>query len=163
MFVTSIAGLTEYFTRQQKILQIKNRVFRGLPGYNSIECYHQPIMNLDPDGQPLQIDWERLSQISDDDEEFQLELLNMLATDITEQIIIIRSAIEQQSSKELQELGHYLKGATANVGVESIASIARQIEEAGRAEQFELAATHLAALSAQQNQLLAYLATKEAG
>jgi HPt (histidine-containing phosphotransfer) domain-containing protein len=120
-------------------------------------------MNLDLDGQPLQIDWERLSQISDDDEEFQLELLNMLAADITEQIIIIGSAIEQKNSKELQELGHYLKGATANVGVESIASIARQIEEAGKAEQFELVATCLAALTAQQNQLLAYLATKAAG
>jgi HPt (histidine-containing phosphotransfer) domain-containing protein len=119
-------------------------------------------MNLDPDGQPLQIDWERLSQISDDDEEFQLELLNMLAADITEQMVIIGSAIEQKSSKELQELGHYLKGATANVGVESIAAIAHQIEEAGRAEQFELAATCLAALSAQQHQLLAYLATKAA-
>jgi HPt (histidine-containing phosphotransfer) domain-containing protein len=120
-------------------------------------------MNLDPDDQPLQIDWERLSQISDDDEEFQLELLNMLAADITEQIIIIRSAIAQKSSKELQEIGHYLKGATANVGVDSMASIARQIEAAGRAEQFELAATCLAALSTQQNQLLAYLANKKAG
>ena len=120
-------------------------------------------MNLDPDSQPLKIDWERLSQISDDDEEFQLELLNMLAADITEQIVIIGSAIDKKNSKELQELGHYLKGATANVGVESIASIARQIEEAGKAEQFELAATCLAALSGQQNQLLAYLATKKAG
>jgi HPt (histidine-containing phosphotransfer) domain-containing protein len=119
-------------------------------------------MNLDPDGH-LQIDWERLSQISDDDEEFQLELLNMLAADITEQIIIIRSAIEQQSSKELQELGHYLKGSTANVGVGSMASIAKQLEEAGRKEQFELATTCLAALNAQQNKLLAYLATKAAG
>ena len=120
-------------------------------------------MNLDPDSQPLKIDWERLSQISDDDEEFQLELLNMLAADITEQIVIIGSAIDKKNSKELQELGHYLKGATANVGVESIASIARQIEEAGKAEQFELAATCLAALFGQQNQLLAYLATKKAG
>ena len=120
-------------------------------------------MNLDLDGQPLQIDWERLSQISDDDEEFQLELLNMLAADITEQIVIIGSAINQQSNKELQEIGHYLKGATANVGVGSISSIASQIEEAGKTEQFELAATCLVALTAQQNQLLAYVATRSAG
>ncbi len=120
-------------------------------------------MNLDPDDQPLQIDWERLSQISDDDEEFQLELLNMLAADITEQIVIIKSAIEQQSSKDLQELGHYLKGATANVGIEAMASIAKRLEEAGRTEQFELAATCLVALTSQQNKLLAYLATKIAG
>ncbi len=120
-------------------------------------------MNLDPDGQPLQIDWERLSQISDEDEEFQLELLNMLAADVTEQIIIIGSAIERKSSKELQELGHYLKGSTANVGVESMASIAKQLEAAGKAEQFEPAKSCLAALTTQQHQLLAYLATKAAG
>jgi HPt (histidine-containing phosphotransfer) domain-containing protein len=147
-----------------KIIPIENRVYLGLSGYNLIECYHHPTtMNLDTDDQPLQIDWERLSQISDDDEEFQLELLNMLAADITEQIVIIGNVIEQKNSKELQEIGHYLKGATANVGVKSIASIAHQIEEAGRAEQFELAAAYLTALSGQQNQLLAYLDTKAAG
>jgi HPt (histidine-containing phosphotransfer) domain-containing protein len=166
-----LTGFSEYITElcshlagSPEIPPIKNRVYPGLSGYNSIECYHHPTtMNLDPDGQPLQIDWERLSQISDDDEEFQLELLNMLAADITEQIVIIGSAIEKQNSKELQELGHYLKGATANVGVESIALIAYQIEEAGRAKQFELAETYLAALSSQQNQLAAYLSTKAAG
>lgn len=120
-------------------------------------------MNLDPDDQPLQIDWERLSQISDDDEEFQLELLNMLAADVAEQIVIIGSAIDQKGSRELQELGHYLKGATANVGVESIAEIAKQLEEAAKTEQFELAATYLAALVDQQNKLLAYLVAKKAG
>ncbi len=137
---------------------------QGLAGYNLIEChYHPTTMNLDPDSQPLQIDWERLSQISDDDEEFQLELLNMLATDVTDQIAMISSAIAQQNSKELQELGHYLKGSTANVGVNSMALISKQLEEAGRTEQLELATTCLAALADQQNKLLAYLATKTAG
>jgi HPt (histidine-containing phosphotransfer) domain-containing protein len=117
-------------------------------------------MNLDPDSQLLEIDWTRLSQISDDDEEFQLELLSMLATDITEQLVIIKGAIEQQNSKQLQELGHYLKGATANVGVNSITTIARQLEENGRTEQFTLAQNSLAALAAQQQQLLTYLAKK---
>ncbi len=120
-------------------------------------------MNFDPDDQPLQINWERLSQISDDDEEFQLELLNMLAADIAEQVVVIGRAIDQKSGKELRELGHYLKGATANVGVESVASIAKQLEEAGSAEKFELATACLAALTAQQHKLLAYLVNKTAG
>lgn len=117
-------------------------------------------MNLDPDDQPLEIDWERLSQISDEDKEFQLELLNMLAADISEQLVIIQTAIQQQSGQQLQELGHYLKGATANVGVMSIATIARRLEDYGRAGQFELATTCLMALTAQQQKLLAYLTTK---
>jgi HPt (histidine-containing phosphotransfer) domain-containing protein len=117
-------------------------------------------MNLHPDSQLLEINWERLSQISDDDEEFQLELLGMLAADITEQLVILKSAIELQDGKQLQELGHYLKGATANVGVNSMALITRQLEESGRAKDFLLATKYLAALTAQQQKLLAYLAKK---
>jgi HPt (histidine-containing phosphotransfer) domain-containing protein len=117
-------------------------------------------MNLDPDSQPLEIDWERLSQISDDDREFQLELLEMLATDITEQLVLIKSAIELQDGQQIQAIGHYLKGATANVGVNSITSIARQLETSGQSQDFTFAANCLAELAAQQQKLLAYLATK---
>jgi HPt (histidine-containing phosphotransfer) domain-containing protein len=117
-------------------------------------------MNLDPDSQPLEIDWERLSQISDDDEEFQTELLNMLAADITEQLVNIANSIELQDSKQLQQLGHYLKGSTANVGVNSIAAIAKQLEEVGKNQHFDQAKLLLAALTAQQQKLQTYLATK---
>ncbi len=117
-------------------------------------------MNFDPDSQPLEIDWERLSQISDDDEEFQTELLNMLAADITEQLVNIANSIETQDGQQLQQLGHYLKGSTANVGVNSMAAIAKKLEEVGNNQQFELAQPLLAALIAQQHKLQAYLATK---
>jgi HPt (histidine-containing phosphotransfer) domain-containing protein len=117
-------------------------------------------MNLDPDSQLLEIDWERLSQISDDDREFQLELLEMLATDITEQLVMIKSAIELQDSQQLKAIGHYLKGATANVGVNSMTSIALQLEASGQSQDFTFAAKYLTELAAQQQKLLAYLATK---
>jgi HPt (histidine-containing phosphotransfer) domain-containing protein len=117
-------------------------------------------MNFDPDSQPLEIDWERLNQISDDDEEFQTELLNMLAADITEQLVNIANSIETQDGQQLQQLGHYLKGSTANVGVNSMAAIAKQLEEMGNNQQFELAQPLLAALTAQQQKLQTYLATK---
>jgi HPt (histidine-containing phosphotransfer) domain-containing protein len=115
-------------------------------------------MNLD--AQTLEIDWERLSQISDDDEEFQLELLNMLAADITEQLVELKNAIDQPDSSQLQQLAHYLKGAIANVGVNSMTSIARQLEDAGRNQQFDVAQVLLANFIQQQDLLLAYLAKK---
>lgn len=117
-------------------------------------------MNLDPDSQPLEIDWERLSQISDDDREFQLELLDMLATDITEQLVMIKSAIELQDGQQIQAIGHYLKGATANVGVNSMTSIARQLEASGHSQNFSFAVNCVTELAIQQQKLLAYLATK---
>jgi HPt (histidine-containing phosphotransfer) domain-containing protein len=115
---------------------------------------------MNPHPQALEIDWERLGQISDDDEEFQLELLNMLATDITDQLVALKSAINQQNSTELQQLAHYLKGAIANVGVNSMTSIARQLEDDGRNQQFDAAQTSLVSFIQQQDLLLAYLANK---
>jgi HPt (histidine-containing phosphotransfer) domain-containing protein len=132
-----------------------------LLGIIQIECYQTTnTMNLDPDSQPLEIDWERLSQISDDDREFQLELLEMLATDMTEQLVLIKSAIELQDNQQLQAIGHYLKGATANVGVNSMTLIARQLEASGQSQDFTFAVNCLTELVAQQQKLSAYLATK---
>jgi HPt (histidine-containing phosphotransfer) domain-containing protein len=115
---------------------------------------------MNPDLQPLEIDWERLGQISDDDEEFQLELLNMLAADITDQLTGLQIAINQQNSSQLQELAHYLKGAIANVGVDSMTTITRQLEESATHQQFTIAQELLIAFTQQQQLLLAYLAQK---
>jgi HPt (histidine-containing phosphotransfer) domain-containing protein len=115
---------------------------------------------MNPHPQALEIDWERLGQISDDDQEFQLELLNMLAADITDQLVALKNAISQQDSTELQQLAHYLKGAIANVGVNSMTSIARQLEDAGRSQQFDVAQSLLIDFNGQQDLLVAYLANK---
>jgi hypothetical protein len=47
----------------------------------------------------LEINWDRLHQISDADTEFELELLNMLAIDMEEQLVSLQTAIDQQDIK----------------------------------------------------------------
>lgn len=115
-----------------------------------------PTMS-DPIFQPLTIDRERLHQICDGDREFELELLQMLAVDVTEQLPILLEAIEQQSVNELKNLAHYLKGATANLGITSMSSIAQQLEEAALNNNFAAAKILFAAFQDQQTKLLATL------
>jgi HPt (histidine-containing phosphotransfer) domain-containing protein len=107
--------------------------------------------------QPLTIDRERLHQICDGDGEFELELLQMLAADVTEQLPILWDAIKNQSVNELKNLAHYLKGATANLGINSMSSIALQLEEAAMNNDFEMAKVLFAAFQDQQTKLLSTL------
>jgi HPt (histidine-containing phosphotransfer) domain-containing protein len=108
-------------------------------------------------GSVLEINWERLHQISDADSEFELELLNMLAVDLKEQLVALQVAIDQQDADKLQHLAHYIKGAAANVGVNSISSIAHNIEEKAIDRQFAEVHQLILALTDQQQQFLAYL------
>jgi HPt (histidine-containing phosphotransfer) domain-containing protein len=107
----------------------------------------------------LEINWERLHQISDADTEFELELLQMLAVDMDEQLVALQQAIEQQDADQLKHLAHYIKGAAANVGVNSISSLAQQMEETALHQQFTNAAQLLRALTQHQQEFTAYLQT----
>jgi HPt (histidine-containing phosphotransfer) domain-containing protein len=106
---------------------------------------------------PLEINWERLHQISDADSEFELELLNMLAVDMEEQLGALQKAIDQQDAEQLKHLSHYIKGAAANVGVNSISVIAQNMEETALHQQFAAATELLVAMTHQQQQFTAYL------
>jgi HPt (histidine-containing phosphotransfer) domain-containing protein len=109
--------------------------------------------------QPLTIDRERLHQICDGDADFELELLQMLAADVTEQLPVLWRAIDSQSSTELKNLAHYLKGSTANLGLNSMSSIALKLEEAAAIGNFEAAKIFFSAFQDQQAKLLASLPT----
>jgi HPt (histidine-containing phosphotransfer) domain-containing protein len=105
----------------------------------------------------LEINWERLHQISDADSEFEWELLNMLSADLEEQLVTLQAAIDQQNADKLKHLAHYIKGAAANVGVNSISSIAHDIEEKAIEHKFAEVQQLILALTDQQQQFAEYL------
>jgi HPt (histidine-containing phosphotransfer) domain-containing protein len=105
----------------------------------------------------LEINWDRLHQISDADAEFEIELLQMLAADMEEQLVTLQAALQEQDALQLKQLAHYIKGATANVGVNSMSAIARSLEETAINHQFSDAAKLLATLADQQQQFVTYL------
>jgi HPt (histidine-containing phosphotransfer) domain-containing protein len=75
------------------------------------------------------IDWEQLHQVSEDDPEFELELLTMLAEDVKIHIADLRQAVVDQDLAAIGHEAHYIKGASANVGVISLTAAAKKIEQ----------------------------------
>jgi HPt (histidine-containing phosphotransfer) domain-containing protein len=76
----------------------------------------------------IDIDWEQLHQVSEDDPEFELELLAMLAEDVKIHIEDLHKAIVNNNTSEIASEAHYIKGASANVGITGLSSLAKQIE-----------------------------------
>ncbi len=76
----------------------------------------------------IDIDWERLHQVSEDDPEFELELLTMLAEDVKIHIEDLRQAVIDRDMVTINSEAHYIKGSSANVGAMGISNIAKQLE-----------------------------------
>jgi HPt (histidine-containing phosphotransfer) domain-containing protein len=80
----------------------------------------------------IDIDWEQLHQVSEDDPEFELELLTMLAEDVKIHIDDLRQAVVDRDAMTIAHEAHYIKGASANVGIINITKLAKQIEQLAR-------------------------------
>ena len=110
----------------------------------------------------IDIDWERLHQISEDDPEFELELLTMLAEDVKLHIEDLRQAVIDGNAEAIAHEAHYIKGASANVGVRPIATLAKQLEQLAREPSpTDNPAALVAQMAVELGNLEAYLAGRE--
>jgi HPt (histidine-containing phosphotransfer) domain-containing protein len=103
------------------------------------------------------IDWEQLHQISEDDPEFELELLTMLAEDVKIHIADLHQAVIDRDLIAIGHEAHYIKGASANVGIISITAAAKKIEQLARAELLTEIAPIVAQMSIDLGNLESYL------
>ena len=108
----------------------------------------------------IDIDWEQLHQVSEDDPEFELELLTMLAEDVKIHIAELRQAIVERDPIAIAHEAHYIKGASANVGIVSITTIANQIERLAIEKLMPKAALLVEQMAIDLGHLEAYLATR---
>jgi PAS domain S-box-containing protein len=83
------------------------------------------------------IDWEHLHQISDGNEEFELELLQVFIKDTQTHLLLAEAAISQQDYWALEQEAHHIKGASGNVGIKSMQTIAATLEQQARQKQVE--------------------------
>ncbi|MGJ5627892.1 GAF domain-containing protein [Nostoc sp. CALU 1950] len=77
----------------------------------------------------LAIDWEHLHQISGNDEEFELNLLQICVEDIKPRLEIIKVAIASHNFGQIAREAHHLKGATANIGATAMYIAADKLEQ----------------------------------
>ena len=109
----------------------------------------------------IDIDWEQLHQVSEDDPEFELELLTMLAEDVKIHIEDLHQAIVDRNPSEIASEAHYIKGASANVGIIGLSSLAKQIEHVPQEKLAERGTIALVEqMRIQLGHLEAYIATR---
>ncbi len=77
----------------------------------------------------LPIEWERLHQLSENNPEFELELLQIFFDDIQPRIEMIKIAIAAQNFEQIALQAHQIKGASANMGITTMHLAAEKLEQ----------------------------------
>ncbi|MEH2367945.1 MAG: ATP-binding protein [Nostoc sp.] len=94
-----------------------------------IAATEQKISTTDVGSVELPIDWERLHQLSENNPEFELELLQIFVEDIQPRLEVIKIAIAARDFEQLALQGHQIKGASANMGVTTMHLAAEKLEQ----------------------------------
>ncbi|PSB02647.1 Hpt domain-containing protein [Merismopedia glauca] len=81
------------------------------------------------DSSVVDIDWYQLSQLSEGNSEFELELLQMFTEDVPIYIEEIKTALANQDLVTLNRVAHQIKGSSGNVGAKKIESLAAELEK----------------------------------
>ncbi len=86
---------------------------------------------------PVTFDFDRLTEVTDGDENFERVLLDQFVTGIPESVAAVGDAVERSDSEALVHYAHALKGSCLTMGAEALAAAADALEEMGRARAME--------------------------
>ncbi|ESA32670.1 hpt domain-containing protein [Leptolyngbya sp. Heron Island J] len=88
-------------------------------------------------------DQEQLEQLAGGDKVFEKELLQMFVGDTENSLQQLATAINTDNQSAVQEVAHYIKGASANVGAVAMSSVAAQLETMAKTGNLGAAAQYL--------------------
>jgi PAS domain S-box-containing protein len=89
----------------------------------------QTVSTTNNDTNDLAIDWEHLHRISENDGEFELNLLQIYLEDVRPRLEIMIAAIASDDFGQIAREAHHLKGASANVGATAMYLVADKLEK----------------------------------
>ncbi len=102
---------------------------------------HAPLVRMPGDSgqeKPTElIDWQYLQQVSAGNNAFEIEVLQVLLSAVPERLQTLESAIAVHDFAQMEQAAHYIKGATASLGVRSIEKLAGRLEQQARQRQLD--------------------------
>lgn len=126
------AGMDDYLSKPV----IKEKLAAALERWESvifrakeIAATEQTVSTTDIDSVDLPIDWERLHQLSENNPEFELELLQIFVEDIQPRLEVIKIAIAAHDFEQVARETHQIKGASANMGITTMHLAAEKLEQ----------------------------------
>ncbi|MBD2532031.1 response regulator [Nostoc flagelliforme FACHB-838] len=129
------AGMNDYLSKPV----IKDKLAAALERWGNVIFMEKQTVVLEQkasttvvDSVDLPIQWERLHQLSENNPEFELELLQIFVEDIQPRIELIKIAIATNDFGKLAQEVHQIKGASANVGATKMHLAVEKLEELAR-------------------------------
>ncbi|MEH2313026.1 MAG: response regulator [Nostoc sp.] len=125
------AGMDDYLSKpvtKQKLAAALERWGSVIFKAKEIAATEQ-ISTTDVSSVNLPIDWERLHQLSENNPEFELELLQIFVEDIQPRLEVIKIAIAAHDFDQIARQAHQIKGASANVGATTMHLAAEKLEQ----------------------------------
>ncbi|MEH2358332.1 MAG: ATP-binding protein [Nostoc sp.] len=126
------AGMDDYLSKPV----IKENLAAMLENWGSVifkaketAAIEQTISTTDVGSVGLPIDWERLHEISENNLEFELELLEIFVEDIQPRLEVMKIAIASHDFRQLALQTHQIKGASANIGATNMYLVAEKLEQ----------------------------------
>lgn len=95
------------------------------------------------------IDLESALDRTGNDEDFLYELINIYVDDYEEKQQELKTAIEQEDYSQIQEIGHSLKGSSANLSLTYMQAASLDMEMAGREKDIQKAQESLKKLESE--------------
>ncbi|MDX1976229.1 MAG: Hpt domain-containing protein [Pseudanabaenaceae cyanobacterium bins.68] len=117
-----------------------------------------------PDQIPEQpINLKHLSSISDADREFERDLLEVYLEDSYSHLELARQAIAAKESNGLGREAHHLKGASGNVGADTMQALSKELELAGKTGNWAAALELIPQLEQGLSEVAKFLASHYSG
>jgi len=105
----------------------------------------------------IPIDYSVLNESTGGDESFVEEVLELYKEDFSKKYPQLQKAIEVKDFNMIRELGHGLKGSSANLGLPYLQEAASQMELAGKENNIDIAEKALHSLEQEFQRLKDYL------
>ncbi len=109
------------------------------------------------------IDYPTVLERIGGDASFLQDLLDLYCQEFNEKKKLLEDALARGDSTQIQEVGHSLKGASANLSLIPLQKLALAIEIAGREKNLENARSAIMALGPEFQRLKAFLETNPPG
>jgi histidine phosphotransfer protein HptB len=111
----------------------------------------------DPAQAEFPIDWQQLRLLSEGNEEFELELLNIFVTETRSLLQQARQSILAQDAPPLAHIAHQIKGGSGNIGMREIVRVARELEQSAQIPDWESAANQVEQITRSLNYVQNFL------
>lgn len=122
------AGMDDYLTKPVNLETLKTKIDFWVGYLHPVAAIIDASKSERRDRNGNSIDLDRLNEISDGDLEFQQEILQMFVEDVSQKLVALQQGIEAGDLENIIHQAHAIKGASANLGIESMQEIARELE-----------------------------------